>query len=53
MTKIHDELKCEYKAKDKEVKRRHAGDKRQWYDSKASEAEEAASNGDTSHCTGS
>ena len=44
-TKIYDELKCEYKTKDKEVKRR-VKDKQQWYDSKASEAEEAANKGD-------
>jgi len=45
-TKIHDELKCEYKVKDKEVKRCCARDKQHWYDSKASEAEEAANKGD-------
>ena len=45
-TKIHDELKCEYKVKDKEVKRCCARDKQHWYDSKASEAEEVASKGD-------
>ena len=39
-------VKSQYKVKDKEVKRRCANDKQQWYNSKASKAEQEASRGD-------
>jgi len=38
MTKIHNELKCEYKAKNEEAKRRCAKDKQHRFDSKTSKA---------------
>jgi len=40
------DLEEKYRMKDREVKRRCAKDKQQWYDSEAGEAEAAATRGD-------
>ena len=52
-TKIHDELKCEYKARDKKVKRRCAKDTSNGMTRRLVKRKKLRVKETTSHCTGS